>query len=1131
MKIGTKLTTIISIMMVVALGVTSVLAFQKASNALYETISSYSLSRAQDNAALVSDRVRSYFDILEEIADDTEMLSMDWAIQRQALQAKAENMGYYDIGVANLSGVLSMVNGATINVAETLYFQEALKDIRFITDPEGEENSEAVSSYIATPIRGPESQVVGVLVARLDYTSINQYVADIQVGETGYGFMINTEGTTVAHPNLDLVRVKDNDFVSVKSDSELQELVDLEMEMANGKTNFGAYSYGGIEKYMSYAPVEGTSWSLALSVPKDELYRQINALQNILAIIVGIVLLLTVIVIGLISKYLIAKPIGELVDISSKLVEGDVDVHLDTRQTGEIGDLMKAYGGLVENIKQQAEAGERIASGDLSVEVVPRSEKDIMAISMKSIVDTLQNLTDEAEEMTKAAVDGDLEMRGKAEQFQGGYRNIIEGFNQTLNAVVNPLKLAAEYVDRISRGDIPEEITDIYYGEFDAIKENLNACIRAVDRLVSDTNQLSEAAVNKDYLKRADASLHQGDFRRVIEGVNQTLDTVVGEVFWFESILDSVPFPVSVTDMDMNWTFFNKSAELVGGVKREEGIGQHCSKWNSAMCNSEDCGIECLKRGKSESSFAQGGHHFTVNTEYLYNASGEQIGHVELIQDNTRIVEAANYQNIEVERLAKNLSALSQGNLDLDFQVNEGSEFTQVEAKNFSEINENLKTAAVGIIALVEDIKTLSSEAVEGKLAYRADASKHGGEFATIMDGVNELLDAVIAPIQEASAVLKEVARGNLRIAMEGNYKGEHAEIKDALNLTVENVRSYVSEISHVLAEIGAGNLNQEITADYLGDFVEIKDSLNNIVSSLNQIMGDINDAADQVTSGSRQVSDGSQALSQGSTEQASSLEELTASITEVANQTKQNAVNAGKAKELAENARTSGLEGNERMKGMLDSMVEINESSANISKIIKVIDDIAFQTNILALNAAVEAARAGQHGKGFAVVAEEVRRLAARSAEAANETTDLIEGSISKVEVGTKFANETADALKIIVEEVETAADLVKDIAVASNEQASGIAQINLGIEQVSQVVQNNSATAEESAAASEELSGQAEMLKEMVGRFQLNRNSENSVYEEPKLLVESDIQVEKVDAKPSKMKIILNEDNFDKY
>ncbi|XQR04621.1 methyl-accepting chemotaxis protein [Acetobacterium wieringae] len=189
----------------------------------------------------------------------------------------------------------------------------------------------------------------------------------------------------------------------------------------------------------------------------------------------------------------------------------------------------------------------------------------------------------------------------------------------------------------------------------------------------------------------------------------------------------------------------------------------------------------------------------------------------------------------------------------------------------------------------------------------------------------------------------------------------------------------------------------------------------------------------------------------------------------------------------LSTTAQEKAQKGNDSMRQLQASMDEINQASGNISKIIKVIDDIAFQTNILSLNAAVEAARAGQHGKGFAVVAEEVRSLAARSAEAAKETTVLIEGSVKKTEGGNAIADETAIALEEIVEEITKAAQLVQEIAEASNDQATNITQINLGVDQVSQVVQGNTATAEQSAAASEELSGQSQLLKEMISRFKL--------------------------------------------
>ena len=304
----------------------------------------------------------------------------------------------------------------------------------------------------------------------------------------------------------------------------------------------------------------------------------------------------------------------------------------------------------------------------------------------------------------------------------------------------------------------------------------------------------------------------------------------------------------------------------------------------------------------------------------------------------------------------------------------------------------------------------------------------------------------------------------------------------------IESIKEYIFEISAVLGAMSNGNMTVSISSDYKGDFIALKQSINMIVQSLNQTLLEINGAAEQVSAGTGQVSSGSQTISQGATEQASSIEELSVSLTQIAEQTKQNAVNAGKANELASAAKDDAAYGNNQMKEMQDAMGLISESSQNISKIIKVIDDIAFQTNILALNAAVEAARAGVHGKGFAVVAEEVRNLAARSAEAAKETTELIEGSIAKVAAGTKIADQTAAALANIVSGVEKAAALVGDIAAASGEQATGISQVNQGIEQLSQVVQTNSATAQEAAAASEELSSQADLLKTMVAQFKLS-------------------------------------------
>ena len=331
-----------------------------------------------------------------------------------------------------------------------------------------------------------------------------------------------------------------------------------------------------------------------------------------------------------------------------------------------------------------------------------------------------------------------------------------------------------------------------------------------------------------------------------------------------------------------------------------------------------------------------------------------------------------------------------------------------------------------------------------------------------------------------------------------------------------------------------------------MGIDIDAKDEIGNLASSchrmtenLNEVLGGIFAASEQVSSGAKQLSDSSIALSQGASEQASSIEELTASLEQISSQTQLNAQNASQANKLASMAQGNAEQGNRQMQEMLRAMEEINQSSASISKIIKVIDDIAFQTNILALNAAVEAARAGQHGKGFAVVAEEVRNLAAKSASAAKETTDMIEGSIRKVEAGTKLAVHTAEALNQIVEGVAQAAALVKQIDVASSEQATGLAQINQAVMQVSQVVQANSAVSEQSAAASKELSGQAEMMRQSVSKFRFKKSLD--VPGRPAEMV-VDVTTNVVSMKPrsaearpvrplGKQTIALSDEEFGKY
>ena len=350
----------------------------------------------------------------------------------------------------------------------------------------------------------------------------------------------------------------------------------------------------------------------------------------------------------------------------------------------------------------------------------------------------------------------------------------------------------------------------------------------------------------------------------------------------------------------------------------------------------------------------------------------------------------------------------------------------------------------------------------------------------------------IVRPVESLNSVATQLAQGNLDVTVTSKSNDEVGQLSDSIAALVERLRTYIiyiNEIASLLHEMGNGNLCLTFRNSFDGDFRKIKDEMENTVNLLNTSLESIRQAAEQVDVGAEQVASGAQALSQGASEQASSIQELASMVSDINHHVSQAGIFANNANTKAAEAGRLTQECNHEMQDLVAAMDDINRTSEEISKIIKTIEDIAFQTNILALNAAVEAARAGVAGKGFAVVADEVRSLAAKSAEASKSTASLIEASMAAVAKGVSLVSHSATNLQTVANHTEEVGQMVSQIAGSAHEQTESMSQVSIGLDQISAVVQTNSATAQQSAAASEELSGQAAMLKELVGSFKLNK------------------------------------------
>lgn len=895
-----------------------------------------------------------------------------------------------------------------------------------------------------------------------------------------------------------------------------------------------------------------------------------------------------------------------LINETDKLTKAASDGKLDQRaDTGTFkGDYKKLADGLNNTLNSilgplnvAAEYMDRISKGDIPPKITEEYKGDFNEIknNLNVCIDSINAMTKDVFDLSDAASQGKLDKRANSDKHSGDFRKIISGLNSTLDNVIGPLNVAAEYVDRISKGDIPPKINDVYKGDFNEIKNNLNLCIDSIQLLADDTLQLADAATHARLRYRAPENNHNGEFKKVIHGVNKAFDRIVdlldnidapimgidnnydvvfmnkmgasiggfapselektkcydyfktsqcntdecacsqamkynrsavnetdahpagldleikysgfpikdddgnmlgafeividqtsikqlhkeveaksveteSKMFWFEQILDSIPYPVSVTDTNGKWTFLNKKAETETGRSRKEMIGKSCKEFGAEGCRDERCGIKCLESGMDTSSFKQKdpNKEYRVDTSYLIDSEGSKIGHVEVFQDTTRQTKVMNYQISEVDRLASNLQKIAMGDTELNTITAKPDTYTQNEYKNFNKINDNLILVQNAIKNMLEDANLLSQSAVNGNLANRADETRHNGDFKKIIHGVNLTLDAVIEPLEEAGNVLRILATGDLTAQMKGKYKG---------------------------------------------DLESLKTNVNTLGISLQELILQVMDAVSASSSASIQISSTAESLAASTQEQSAQSDEVASAVEQMSRTITENALGANRTAEVADRNKVVAAEGGNVVANTLEKMRDIaevvrhsaenigklGESSKQIGEIILVIDDIADQTNLLALNAAIEAARAGEQGRGFAVVADEVRKLAERTTAATKQIADMIQGiqletqsaviamnkGNEEVSSGIILADKAGNALKQIVASSQEVLDMINSIAAASEQQSVTSEEISKNVSSISKVTAESAQRIEEVAHSAEQLSSLTDNLNILMSKF----------------------------------------------
>ncbi|MCP1661407.1 MULTISPECIES: Cache 3/Cache 2 fusion domain-containing protein [Methanocalculus] len=1026
MKIGTKILIICLALVIIPTVLLGVMAYNSASGAIEEQIETEFTLRVTENLqqtdatyTLTMDLLMSSMNVLRydfqargtpEIRDG-QLVLVDAAGEEYVVNDNHEMVDGLSRQFDGAAATIFQVrDNQAIRIATSVYGADGR---RVVGTPLAQEVYDVVVvrgetfygtanvvgvDYITAyePIRGPGGNVIGVLFTgvREDATLgvLMDQFRDTVVGETGYIYILDSDGNLILHPEMEGESVAHLDFIQ---------------DILREQEGLTRYFWEGEDRIVAYTYYEPLDWYIAAGADWADFTGPINDIRNaILIIVIG-----AVIIGGAIAVLFgrgIARRMEDLVNLGRRVQDGDLSGEIQTDTGGdEIGQVAEAFGG---------------------------------------VVATIQQFGSEMNMISDSASEGKLDVRGDAANFKGDYANMIHGVNDILDAVIGPLNVAAEYIDRISEGQIPDPITDDYKGDFNEIKNNFNKCINAINLLIEDANLLSGSAIEGRLDTRADASRHQGDFRKIITGVNDTLDAVIGPLNVAAEYIDRISdgqIPEKITD-DYKGDF----AEIKNNLNKCLAAITLLVKDSNMLA---DAAIEGQLDTRADAEEHEG--DFRLVIEGLNNVLDAVVK--------------------PIKGMGGAMNKISKG----DIPEKISREFKG----EYNELKDSVNRCIDAINMLIDDANLLAGAAVEGKLATRADASKHQGDYRKVIDGLNNTLDAVVQPVNEVIRIADSFANTDFSTSFSEDVpaKGDMERLKNALNNVSAQVSESIGEVNRMMGELAA------------------------ISEEANASVEEVSSGAQQIARNTGKVSENSEKANNGGQQVLRAMEDLSAAVEEVTS-------NAESVAALARNANDQSKEGaklaSAAEKGIgeisqsaedVDQIIKgINEQMEQIGKIVGLISDISNQTNLLALNAAIEAARAGDAGRGFAVVAAEVKSLAQESGSSAENIANMI-GELqaqakkaveamgtanTAVEAGSEQMEKTISAFNDIVDSVEKISRAIEEVASAAEEQAATVEEITASVHEVTGLIEENAKEAGDAAAATEEASAGIDEVANMI-------------------------------------------------